>query len=30
MKNGKAAGIDDITVEMMKADTDTTVDALMC
>ena len=24
MKNGKAAGIDNITVEMMKADTDTT------
>lgn len=28
MKNGKAAGIDNITVEMMKADIDTTVDAL--
>ena len=28
MKNGKAAGIENITVEMMKADTDTTVDVL--
>ena len=28
MKNGKAAGIDIITVEMMKADIDTTVDVL--
>ena len=28
MKNGKAAGIDNITVEMMKADIDTTVDVL--
>ena len=26
MKNSKAAGIDNITVEMMKADIDTTVD----
>ena len=28
MKNGKAAGIENITVEMMKADIDTTVDVL--
>ena len=28
MKNGKTAGIDNITVEMMKADIDTTVDVL--
>ena len=28
MKNGKAAGIDNITVEFMKADIDTTVDVL--
>ena len=28
MKNGKAAGIDNIIVEMMKADIDTTVDVL--
>ena len=28
MTNGKAAGIDNITVEMMKADIDTTVDVL--
>ena len=28
MKNGKVAGIDNITVEMMKADIDTTVDVL--
>ena len=28
MKNGKAAGIDNITVGMMKADIDTTVDVL--
>ena len=28
MKNGKAAGIDNITVEMMKADIDTTVNVL--
>ena len=28
MKNGKAAGIDNITVEMMKADIDRTVDVL--
>lgn len=28
MKNSKAAGIDNITVEIMKADIDTTVDAL--
>ena len=26
MKNSKAAGIDNITVEMMKADIDTTID----
>ena len=26
MKNGKAAGIDNITVEMLKADIGTTVD----
>ena len=28
MKNGKAAGIDNITVELMKADIDTTADVL--
>lgn len=28
MKNGKVAGIDNITVERMKADIDTTVNAL--
>ena len=28
MKNGKAASIENITVEMMKADIDTTVDVL--
>ena len=28
MKNGKAAGIDNITVEMMKADIDTTINVL--
>ena len=28
MKNGKVAGIDNITEEMMKADIDTTVDVL--
>ena len=27
-ENGRAAGIDNITVEMMKADIDTTFDAL--
>ena len=28
VKNGKAAGIENITLEMMKADIDTTVDVL--
>ena len=28
MKNGKAAGIDSITVEMLKADVETTTDVL--
>ena len=28
MKNGKAAGVDSITVEMMKTDVDTTTNVL--
>jgi len=28
MKNGKAAGVDSITVEMLKADADTTTNVL--